>query len=124
MKRSLRVLCAAATVASLGLAACSSSPTDQAELGRKLAEEAKASIQAIDAEAHNQKIDPAVVKKVQEQLTVLKEYMGPINGRLDPVTLNAFEAFQRSQGMAPDGMFTPRALELLAQEAGRQGASS
>jgi peptidoglycan hydrolase-like protein with peptidoglycan-binding domain len=109
-----------AALAPLVLGACASAPSE--EVGRRLAEEAKASIQALDAEAHQQKIAPEVVKKVQQELTALKEYMGPINGRLDPVTLNAFEAFQRSQGMTPDGMLTESALERLAEAAARQGA--
>jgi len=111
-----------AAVALLALAACSSE--SQEELGRRAAEQAKASIQAIDAKAHEQKIAPEVVKRVQQELTTLKEYMGPIDGRLDPVTLNAFEAFQRSEGMPPDGMMTDQALSRLTEIAGKSGAAS
>ena len=76
---------------------CASGDPEQA--GREAAARAKAAIRAIDADAYDQKIAPEVVKTVQQQLTAIKEYQGPIDGKLDPVTLNAFEAFQRSQGV-------------------------
>ena len=111
-----------AAFALLALAACSSE--SQEEMGRRAAEEAKASIQAIDAKAHEQKIAPEVVKRVQQELTTLKEYMGPIDGRLDPVTLNAFEAFQRSEGMTPDGMMSDQTLARLTEVAGKTAPKS
>jgi peptidoglycan hydrolase-like protein with peptidoglycan-binding domain len=57
------------------------------------------------------------VTKVQEQLTVLKEYMGPITGKLDQVTVNALGAFQRSQDITPDGRFDEETLEALDEAA-------
>lgn len=96
---------------------------DPAKAGREAAERAKAAIRAIDADAHDQKVAPEVVKKVQEQLTAIKEYQGPIDGKLDPVTLNAFEAFQRSLGLTADGMFTDKVLAKLAEAAARAGKS-
>lgn len=110
----------------LGIAAalavgCSSQ--DPQELAKLAMERAKASARSIDHAAAAQQVDAEAVKQVQQQLTVLKEYMGPINGRLDPVTLNAFEAFQRSEGMTPDGMFTRSALERLAEQAKKQSTS-
>ncbi|HZR83298.1 MAG TPA: peptidoglycan-binding domain-containing protein [Candidatus Binatia bacterium] len=109
----------------LAAVACSSpSAEEQKALGQKLAEEAKKSIQSVDAQAREQKVAPEVVKKVQQQLTVLKEYMGPVNGKLDAVTLNAFEAFQRAQGMKPDGMLTDSALAKLDQAAAQAHPTS
>jgi len=98
-------------------------PADPAKAGREAAERAKAAIRAIDADAHDQKVTPDVVKKVQEQLTAIKEYQGPIDGKLDAVTLNAFEAFQRSLGLTADGMFTDKVLGKLAEAAARAGKS-
>lgn len=109
-------------LAALLLAACE--PQSMEELGRRAAEEAKAATRPIDADAHDQKIDPEVLKRVQQELTTLKEYMGPITGKLDPVTINAFEAFQRSQGMTPDGMMTDRALSKLTETAAKQASAS
>ena len=94
---------------------CASGDPEQA--GREAAARAKAAIRAIDADAYDQKIAPEVVKTVQQQLTALKEYQGPIDGKLDPVTLNAFEAFQRSQGVTTNGMFTDKLLAKLAAAA-------
>lgn len=79
---------------------------------------------AIDAGALEQKLDPALVKKVQEQLAVLNEYMGPVNGKLDQVTVNAFEAFQRSNDLTPDGMFTPKVLRLLEEAAAQHAGAA
>jgi Putative peptidoglycan binding domain len=111
-----------ALVAAVALAACSS--PSQEELGRRAVEEGKASSRALDAAAHEQKIDPETVKRVQQELTTLKEYMGPITGKLDPVTLNAFEAFQRSRGMDADGMMTDDALSQLTEAASKQHSPS
>lgn len=106
----------------LAVTACSS--PDMEKLGREEAERAKASIQSVDAKAHDQKVDPDVVKRVQQELTTLKEYMGPVNGKLDPVTLNAFEAFQRSQGIRADGMFEPSTLQKLTAAAAQRQAKN
>jgi peptidoglycan hydrolase-like protein with peptidoglycan-binding domain len=116
--RARRSVAAAAVI--LAMAGCEA--TDPAKAGREAAERAKAAIRAIDADAQDQKIAPEVVKKVQEQLTAIKEYQGPIDGKLDPVTLNAFEAFQRTLGLTPDGMFTEKVLGKLAEAAARTAA--
>ena len=110
-------------VAALVLPLLGCEAADPAKAGREAAERAKAAIRAIDADAHEQKVAPEVVKKVQEQLTAIKEYQGPIDGKLDPVTLNAFEAFQRSLGLTADGMFTDKVLAKLAEAAARAGKS-
>ncbi len=48
------------------------------------------------AAALDQKVDKAVIRQVQEALTGRKEYMGEVDGKLDAVTVNAIQAFQRS----------------------------
>lgn len=113
----LLACCAAATL--LVVAACDI-PTEE-ERAKAAEARAKESLVAIDAHALEQKVDPEVVKKVQEQLTVLNEYMGPVNGKLDQVTINAYEAFQRSNGIYPDGMIDDDTLRLLEQAAAKSG---
>ncbi|MBU6282350.1 peptidoglycan-binding protein [bacterium] len=110
-------------VSALLLASLGCQAADPSKAGREAAERAKAAIRAIDADAHDQKVSPDVVKRVQEQLTAIKEYQGPIDGKLDAVTLNAFEAFQRSLGLTADGMFTDKVLGKLAEAAARAGKS-
>ncbi|MFM7737383.1 MAG: peptidoglycan-binding domain-containing protein [Alphaproteobacteria bacterium] len=112
-----------AACGTLLLAVLGCEAADQAKAGREAAERAKAAIRAIDADAHDQKVSPEVVKQVQQQLTAIKEYQGPIDGKLDPVTLNAFEAFQRTLGLTAEGMFTDKVLAKLAEAAARAGKS-
>lgn len=90
------------------------------EKARLAAEQAQAGIQPLDAGALDQDVDEATVKKVQEQLTALREYMGPIDGKLDQVTLNALEAFQRTRDIAADGRFNPETLAALDEAAPSQ----
>lgn len=103
----------------VSLSACSGDISE--EKAREIAERARRSIQPIDAGALEQEIDPAVIKRVQKELTALHEYMGPINGKLDSVTINAFEAFQRRQGLTADGRFATDTLRLLSAEAAKRG---
>src|SRR5262249_3349334 len=103
----------------LSAVACSG-PTLE-ERAKEAEGSAKKSLLSIDHDAYGQKIDPAEVKKVQEQLTALNEYMGPVNGKLDTVTINAFEAFQRNNDLHPDGMFTRATLSLLEAAAAKRG---
>lgn len=103
-----------ALLALTSLVAVAACEVPTAEERAKAAEEiAKRSLQSIDHGAMSQKVDPEVVKKVQEQLTVLNQYMGPINGKLDQVTINAYEAFERNNDLQPDGMFDDDTLRLL-----------
>jgi peptidoglycan hydrolase-like protein with peptidoglycan-binding domain len=90
------------------------------EKARAAAERARDAIQPLDHGALEQKISADVVKKVQTQLTTLKEYMGPITGRLDQVTLNALESFQRKNDITPDGRFNDETLRLLDSTASRK----
>lgn len=103
------------------LGACSSK--DPAATAKEFAERAKSSIRSLDHAATSQKVEPDALKQIQQQLTAIQEYMGPINGKLDQVTLNAFEAFQRSEGMKADGMFTKSALTRLAEVAAQHGSA-
>ena len=57
------------------------------------------------------------MKAAQAALTVLREYMGPVNGKLDQVTLNALESFQRKNDITADGRFNEETLSLLQDTA-------
>lgn len=108
----------------LGLAAPACKiPTDQ-DRAKAAEESAKKSLIAIDHGALEQKVDADKVKKIQQQLTAVKEYKGDINGRLDQVTINAYEAFQRSNGLTPDGMLNDRTLKMLDEAAAKQGGAA
>jgi hypothetical protein len=97
------------------LVGCSQeSPTERAQ---KAVEEIRRSIPDPDATAIAQKTDTETVKEVQQRLTTLKEYMGEINGKLDGVTINAIEAFQRSAGLPDNGILDNRTLKKLRQAA-------
>jgi peptidoglycan hydrolase-like protein with peptidoglycan-binding domain len=110
----------------LGLALAASActfPTDQ-ERAKAAEESAKKSLVAIDHLALEQKVDPEQLKKIQQQLAAVNEYMGPPNGKLDQVTVNAYEAFQRRNDFFPDGLFTEKQLHLLEEAAAKHGAGA
>jgi peptidoglycan hydrolase-like protein with peptidoglycan-binding domain len=112
----VRLVAALALVAaSFSVSACSGDLAK--EKARAAAERARDAIQPLDHGAMEQKVDSGQVKAVQASLTVLKEYMGPINGKLDQVTLNALESFQRKNDITPDGRFNDETLTLLQQVA-------
>jgi len=79
-----------------------------------------------DAETEHaleQKVSADEVKTAQEQLTKLNEYQGEVNGKLDSVTVNAIEAFQRDKGLKADGILTAETKRLLQESAGTGAAS-
>ncbi len=111
-----------ALLAAAMIAGCASKDPDAAL--KAAAERAKAAIKSIDHAAFQQKVEPAEVKQVQQQLTAIQEYMGPIDGQLNAVTLNAVEAFQRSEELSPDGMLTQETLSRLSEAAAAATAKS
>lgn len=108
----------AACCSFLAITACSGDVAEKK--ARAAAERARDAIVPLDEGALEQEIPAEQVKKVQEQLTALLEYMGPINGKLDQVTLNALEAFQRKNDIRADGRFNEETLRLLDQTASRK----
>jgi len=106
------------TLLAVALAGCSRSDTE--DRARKAAEKIKESIPDVEAKALAQKATPEQVKRAQESLIVAKEYMGQADGRLDPVTVNAIEAFQRAHGLRDDGMLNERTEKLLQQTLGEK----
>ncbi len=83
------------------LVGCSGEITE--ERGRAAAEAIKDAIKPLDHAAMDQDLPSETVKRLQQELTALKEYQGPVNGKLDTVTINALEAFQRAAGIVADG---------------------
>lgn len=118
--RLCRFALASALILGLAASACSI-PTDE-DRAKAAEESAKKSLVAIDHGALEQKVDPDKVKKLQQQLTAVNEYKGDINGKLDQVTVNAYEAFQRSNGLTPDGMLNDKTLKMLDEAAAKAGA--
>jgi peptidoglycan hydrolase-like protein with peptidoglycan-binding domain len=106
----------------LALGACHF-PTEE-ERAKAAEANAKKSLIPIDHLALEQKIAPDRLKKIQQELTVIHEYMGAVNGKLDQVTVNSYEAFQRRNDFYPDGMFTEKQLRLLEETAAKEAAAA
>jgi len=121
MKHRLPRRLAAWLLAGAALAASACSIPTEEDRARAAEESAKRSLVAIDAEALEQKVAPEKVKEIQQQLAAINEYKGEITGKLDQVTVNAYEAFQRQNDLYPDGMFDDKTLRLLAEAAAKQG---
>lgn len=117
--RANRLLVTTGLLVGLAGAGCSI-PTDQ-DRAKAAEESAKKSLVAIDHAASEQKVDAEKVKKIQQQLIAINEYKGDVNGKLDQVTINAYEAFQRSNGLHPDGMLNDKTLRLLEEAAAKRG---
>lgn len=90
---------------------CSGESVEQR--ARDAAEKLQGSMQSPAALALRQEVSPEQVKEAQEALTLAKEYMGDVNGVLDSVTVNAIQAFQRTHGLADDGILNERTTTLL-----------
>lgn len=97
------------------LPSCSGGTREERE--RQAAKEIKESMKDVEAIALEQKVEPDVVKEVQRQLAALKEYQGEITGKLDSVTVNAIQAFQRTAGLEDDGILDEETRKKLAQAA-------
>jgi peptidoglycan hydrolase-like protein with peptidoglycan-binding domain len=118
-----------ATVASLAVALLVAAATVGCNR-QSVEERAKATLEKIqkgmvdvEAVALEQKTDAATVTEVQRNLTAISEYQGEINGKLDSVTINAIQAFQRSAGIKDDGIIAGPTREKLAAAAAKsQGA--
>jgi len=95
----------------LATAACSGPSVE--DRTRAAAEEVRQSISDVDGPALEQKVEPQLVKEIQQLLQERKEYFGEINGEFDAVTLNALQAFQRSAGLRDDGFVNERTLAAL-----------
>ncbi|MBI1813663.1 MAG: peptidoglycan-binding protein [Deltaproteobacteria bacterium] len=100
------------------LVACSGcSKQDVEARGRDAAVKIKASIPDVESIALEQKASAADIKAVQEQLARLNEYQGDADGKIDSVTVNAIEAFQRTQGLKANGLLTDDTKKHLQEAA-------
>ena len=104
-----------AVLAALSTMACSRQTVE--ERARETAEKIQKSMVDVEAVALEQKAAPDVVTEVQRNLTVINEYQGEINGKLDSVTINAIQSFQRTAGLKDDGIITTATREKLAAAA-------
>ena len=104
-------------ISSLGLLAClltSCSGRSTEERAREAEKKMKESLGPdIEGLAIAQNISSEDAKKVQEELSAIHEYQGETNGKLDGVTVNAIQAFQRSAGLEDNGMLDARTRERL-----------
>ncbi len=107
----------------LAFTAAGCSKQDAEERAREAADKIKASMPNVEEHALEQKVTPDEVKTVQAQLTKLNQYQGEINGKLDSVTVNAIEAFQREKDLKANGILTAETRRLLQESAGTGGAS-
>jgi len=98
----------------LGVVACDEQSVEQR--ARDAREKVLGSIPNRMAVALAQKATPEEIKQAQQSLTVVKEYMGEINGQLDAVTVNAIQAFQRAHGLTDDGILSAETKKLLRME--------
>jgi peptidoglycan hydrolase-like protein with peptidoglycan-binding domain len=88
---------------------------------RKAAERIKETIPDIEARALEQKTTAEQVEQAQEALKKVWEYLGDANGKLDAVTVNSIEAFQRAHGLKVDGILNERTRRALQEAAAKAG---
>ncbi len=104
--------------------------TDTEARARKAAEKIKESIPDVQARALAQPVTEEDVRLAQTALRAVHEYLGEINGKLDSVTVNAIQAFQRSRGLRDDGILDERTKQELravlesGSEAARKASGS
>jgi len=110
---------AAAVIVLAALAAAGCSRQSVEERARDTLEKIQAGMVDVEAIALEQKADPAVISEVQRNLTAINEYQGEINGKLDSVTVNAIQDFQRTVGLKDDGIITDTTRQKLAAAAGQ-----
>lgn len=104
-----------ALAAALAAAGCSKQSVE--ERARETADKIQKSMVDVEGIALEQKVDAAVVSEVQRNLTTINEYQGEINGKLDSVTINAIQSFQRTAGLKDDGIITEATRQKLAASA-------
>jgi peptidoglycan hydrolase-like protein with peptidoglycan-binding domain len=88
---------------------------------REAAEKIKESIPDVEARALAQTTTPEQVKQAQEALQKVHEYLGEATGKLDAVTVNSIEAFQRAHGLRADGILNERTQRALQEAAAKAG---
>jgi len=107
--------CLTAALSLALLTGCSKQSVE--ERAREQAEKIQKEMGDPDADALAQPADPSVISDAQRQLTVINEYQGEIDGKLDSVTVNAIQSFQRTAGLKDNGMLTADTRTKLAAAA-------
>jgi murein L,D-transpeptidase YcbB/YkuD len=110
-------LAGAALIVALAAAGCNTQSVE--ERARDTLEKIQKGMVDVEAVALAQTADPAVISEVQRNLTAINEYQGEINGKLDSVTINAIQAFQRTAGLKDTGIITDATRQKLAAAAGQ-----
>ena len=115
-RRSLNVV-GLALIGVLVVNACSRQTVE--ERARETAEKIQKSMVDVEGIALDQQVEPAIVSEVQKNLTTINEYQGEIDCKLDTVTVNAIQSFQRAAGLKDDGNITQATRQKLAAAAGQ-----
>lgn len=116
LSRPLR-LAGVALIVALAAAGCSKQTVE--ERARDTLEKIQKGMVDVEAIALEQKADPTVISEVQRNLTAINEYQGEINGKLDSVTVNAIQSFQRTAGLKDTGIITDATRQKLAAAVGQ-----
>ena len=95
----------------LGAAACSDA--DLERRAKDAAQRMKDSIPDVHAKALAQAAPTDRVELAQRVLASLREYQGEVNGKLDHVTVNAIQAFQRAQSLEDHGLLDETTMQSL-----------
>jgi peptidoglycan hydrolase-like protein with peptidoglycan-binding domain len=114
------------------VSACDSPDTDTGTTSkameqrmREIEKKMKDSMPKTQQIALAQKPNAAVVQKAQADLRALNEYLeDPPSGKIDMVTVNAIEAFQRRAGLKDDGLLNDETLKKLDEAAKSAGAGA
>ena len=116
----------AALIVTLALAAATAGCHGQTveERAKETLEKIQKGMVDVEAVALDQKADAATVTEVQRNLTAISEYQGEITGKLDSVTVNAIQAFQRSAGLKDDGIISNATREKLAAAAAKSNGAA
>ncbi len=104
-------------VAATALAGCTGQNAETR--AREAEKKIKESIPDVVGDAVAQQASPEKIKRAQENLKALNEYLGEANGKLDAVTVSAIQAFQRTQGLKADGILTDKTTRLLQEAAAK-----
>jgi peptidoglycan hydrolase-like protein with peptidoglycan-binding domain len=119
----LEILRAGSLALLVAICAAGCSHQTAEERARATAEKLTKSLIDVEAIALDQTVDASVVSEVQRNLTAINEYQGEIDGKLDSVTVNAIQAFQRTAGVKDDGIITDATRQKLAAAAAAQTKS-
>ncbi len=98
-------------LALIGATGCSDA--DLERRAKDAAQRMKDSIPDVHAHALAQNAPEDKVRQAQQALTQLSEYQGEVNGKLDRVTINSIQAFQRTHSIEDHGLLDDATMQLL-----------